>query len=568
MIVYTNLMQKIFSNNADASFVDAISDKIQEARENGTATFSDGTFDLVFAEVDGDVAIEDRLASEVTMVSKDPETGEDSMYSATEPDVDSPRSKGEDGKGNEKPSSTLPDVNSPDDVGITDKDKAGKDKHYSVSFDGFDSLDDATEFRDQILTFSEDELQAVANNAAELDNLAAQVIAYSDLEDALTLSEACDEIRNYCVMAEQMAGHDTTDLINNVNYYSEVADAVISKHQMNESVTEFFSDFTEDELTDYFSDLDEDVVDMLFSAMDYEEETGDVVTFSDVNDALQNQYEMEEPISTVFSDMTEDDLTEFFSDLTQAEAVVMGNALENADSVSFSDVNEELVNLNEPLVSVFSDYTEDELNEYLSQFSDNEQELAVDIFSEAMNDETITYSDFLEEMDNYAIQQMTFSDEDVEAVADNATEIKKAGEVLEKNPNDVELAKKVKVLADKTIEDAEEAEEAGHDTGEVKKMCAEYSELCGEICKKHGVAVPSEGKVVENVIKEEDVTDEVKKTEEGKQEKAFSLFTGTGEGFNPKLKIENDAEGEQRVFADTKETAVVSSNPCFTSKFN
>lgn len=571
-MIYSQLMAKVFSD-LESDFTNTIASKIDEARANGTASYSDADFDLAFAEVDGDVVIEDKKNNEVTTAT----TGEDGKTklecdqkaaSATLPDVDSPRSKGEDGKGVETPGSTQPDVDSPISVGITDPDKAGQGKHFSVSFNGFESEDAANEFLNRVLTFSDSELSDVVSAMNDTENLAARVAAYSDVEDALELRDQSDYLRCYANMA-QYAGHDVDTILERCEYYSELANDVISDAEMNMSITEYFSEMTEDEVTEFFSELDEEVATALYSALELEQSTEETITFSDINNYLMEQSELNQDITQMFSDMTEDETTEFFSELTDAEALVISTALNSGENITFSELNEELSKLNLPLTQAFSEYSEDDFNEYLSMFSDGELQVIDEMFSAAEDNDNVTYSDYLEALDLYQVQQLMFSDEELKQLADNANELKKAGEDLKADPTNVELAKKVKVLADDMAEDVEKAEEAGHDASAVKKMSVEYSNCASKILDSaHEVKVPADGKKVVNVVKDKELISEVKKTEEGKQEKAFSnpCLTVTAPKFHSKSVTPSEPREESKVFSTTPKRSS-NSNPCLTSKF-
>lgn len=588
------LMQRVFSDSADGTFSNAIAEKINEARVNGTATYSDGVFDLAFAEVDGGVVIEDKINNQVTY-SYTAEDGStklefDQSFSATEPDVDAKRSKGEDGKGNETPDSTLPDVDSPITVGITDKDKAGQGKHFSLTFNGFESEEEAREFseyinelieaQDEVLTFSDDELAETVECMSDTEELLDKVARYGYVDDAEQLMEEAQSFYSYALMAEQY-GHDTDAMQERCAVYADVANDALYNAEMSQSVSAVFSEMDEDDVSAFFSELDEEAANAIYSAIDYESETGETITFSDLNEILAEQNELNQDFTSIFSDMSEDEVVNFFSEIDPAASVVISDALYSDETITFSELNKELSLLDQPLTAVFSDYSEDDMAEYMNAFSEGEQNLIEGIFSDALENENITYSDYLLMLDQYQTQQMMFSDEDVAAVAENANQLEKASKDLEENPKDTELAKKVKVLADQTLEDAEKAEEAGHDMEDVKKMCAQYSEAAAKCLDDNGVVVPPEGKVVTNITKDAEdktVPTEVKKTGEGTQktEKTFSnncLVSGsTVPSFNGKtpyanVKANEDVNPENKVFSNTTGAKKSSVNPCLGYMF-
>jgi hypothetical protein len=98
-------------------------------------------------------------------------------------------------------------------------------------------------------------------------------------------------------------------------------------------------------------------------------------------------------------------------------------------------------------------------------------------------DENYTYSDFLDVME----YMTTYSDDDVEQLSKNADEIGKATEDM-KSSEDTELAKKVKVLADATAEEAEAAKEQGVEgAADVCDKCHSFSAAAEDILIKGGI---------------------------------------------------------------------------------
>lgn len=79
-------MSKLFSQECSEEYREKILDKVDEAKENGVATLEEGDEVLQFAEVEGNVIIEDQSAEpyEVTKVSENPEDENDLVLTAVD----------------------------------------------------------------------------------------------------------------------------------------------------------------------------------------------------------------------------------------------------------------------------------------------------------------------------------------------------------------------------------------------------------------------------------------------------------------------------------------------------
>lgn len=524
----TNLMDKIFSDSTPDEFKASVSDKIAEAKEKGSAELKDGENHLNFTEKDGDVVIEDKLNDcEKTKAIDEgdqiklegvPET---KAQSETQPDVVVPKVEGTD-KPVEGEDSTLPDVKVTIEEAIVDKDKAGKDKHYSIVISGFGSQEEAQAAYSELfenentLTFSDAELENVAFSATEAQETYERMVGTNDVQLAFSLLEQSEELKAYSMIAATR-GLDMQDVYDAACTYSEEADELLTQVFSNMDINEFFSNLSEDEIVAYFSNLDEVEAEVLYSALNDADET---YTFSEVDDICNEVYselELAQPIDEMFSDMTEDEVIAFFSELTDQEANVIFSALDSDETVSFSEVNEALAELNMPLTEMFSDMTEEEVKEYSETVGEDIANIA---FSMAADEsENYTFSDLLDVVD----QVYTFSEADAEQVNSNLENIKKACDDMEKN-NDPELAKKVKVLADATAEDIKKAEDAGYDAEKAKEMCQQFSEAAAKVLDANGVK-PEEVNAEEvmksieaDAKKEEKAAEEPKKEEPKKEE--------------------------------------------------
>lgn len=497
----TELMERIFSEDSK-ELQNQVAEKIDEARENGTAELKDSKSDLAFAEVgNGDVAIEDKNnGGEVTIASTD-KNGETKLeavvpeqkaQSATLPDVNSTivKSSGSDGTTDDTgldSGDTLPDVNVTieETEGIVDKDKAGVGKSFSLCFNGFESPEEAEHVFSMInesLNFSDGELENVADLANNTKETHERALGTKDPEVAAELKDKAECLKAYSVLAENY-GHDMTDLYEAACFYSEEADEIMNEIFSDMTVNEYFSNLDEEEAEAYFSNLNEVEAEVIFSALESDED----YTFSDVDeicDEIYSDLEAEEALSTpmtaVFSEMAEDELNEYMCNFSDSEYLAISELLDENPDATFSDVNEVLSEINVPVTEMFSEMTEDDVDEFCQSFSDDE--LAV--FSMMVDDEesNYIYSDFLD----FVIENRSFSDEDKETLKENAENLKEATEDMKKS-DDAELAKKVKVLADKTLEDCEKAECNGHDVDDIKEKVASYSEAAAQVLDKKGI---------------------------------------------------------------------------------
>lgn len=566
----TVLMNKIFSDTTPESFKDAISDAITEATLNGQATYSEDGEQLYFASVDGNVVIEDKKNGNEVTVATPGSDGSMSLSSGkydskTEPSVIVPRVKGKDGAHITNSVPEDPSDPSKDELkatimeaGITDQDKAGVGKHFSVTFDGFKSEDEAREFSENVssmndlaeyasdlennsLTFSDDEVANAAFSANDLQKDVERLAGTEDLNLAFSILDDADELRSYSTLAEQY-GHDMSDVIEACNQYSEYASNMVGEIIANTDVNDYFSQLDEDEINEYFSNLDDVEASVLQSAL----QSDDNYTFSDVEEAVDQVYsdiELDTPINEYFSDATEDEINDFFSDMTEEEQNIVYSMLEENPNTSFSDVNEVLAEMYTPLTEMFSDYTEDDFNEMFSDMTDDE----VQVFSNMLEDgDNYCYSDLLDALD----EAREFSEDDVAVLASNANQIYSAYQDFLSNPSQ-DLAEQINYYSNETLNDCQKAYANGFNVDDVVDMCTMYSddtaEYCGQ-CESDPDEVPAQvsakpeapavtvGKpsTVENVVKSD---------------------------------VMNNGDG-MRIFSNTTDVNASSLNPCLTSPIN
>lgn len=556
MRIVTDLMDKVFSENTPSEFKDAISSKIDEARSNGQSELSYGDSVYSFAENDGGVLIEDKLTGEVTVAYSDGENetleGVDmrSFSSATQFDAKVPGNQ--DGKKN-----ILPEGSTEDDVdvtiektaGIVDKDKAGVGKNFSLCIHGFETEEEAQNFysdlcemaveepiKEGCLTFSDDELEQVAFSATEAQQTMERLQGTMDIDLAFSLAEQADALYSYATLAGNM-GHDLDDVKEAAMIYSEAADEALNQIYSDMSINEFFSELDEEEVDAYFSGLDELTADVLYSAL----ESGEDMTFSEVQELadeyfsdLYEQEQLSQSVTECFSECENEEIDAFFSELSPSEQDVVYSVLEEDEDATFSDLNEALAAISDPINEVFSDMTEEEFDEFCGNYSNYE----LDVLDSMLEDGNYLFSDFLD----VVIENREFSKDDLFILAENCNQLQAAFSDLEAT-GDPELAKKVKVLADKTIDDCECAEAAGHDVEQPKKLAQNASEKAAEIADKNDVdpSKPAEGE------------------QRAECDKSYSDYF-------------SNAEGEQRVFAQGSQNKVSSTdssiNPCLTSAIN
>jgi len=565
MIVVTELMNKIFSD-ADPKLADQVADKIEEAKKNGSATLDDGTNKLNFAEVNGDVVIEDKTNGEVT-VAKDGEGGTSHLealtksQSATEPDVIVPQPAGE-----TKPvlpeDSTLPNVIVDIEPAITDNEKAGVDQHFSLTFKGFESEEDAQRFYsenfEETLTFSEEEVENMTYSANELNGLYERMLGTEDASLAFSVIEQADQLRAYSVLAEGY-GHDMSDVIEMCNVYSDEAEDMLYSLVADTDVNEYFSELDENEINAYFSDLDPYTAEVLYSAL----ESGEPMTFSEVEEAaeeLKEEAALGEEMGEAIKDMSDEEMDAVFSELTDQELDVMYSILEENPNATFSDINEAFETLYTPLTEMFSDLTDEEFAEATASYSDEEMQILDAMFSD--EDENYTYSDFLELTES----QNTFSEDDVETLAQNATELTAAADDLAQC-GDPHLAAKVMVVADKVADQAYSAIEAGHDAQCIIEACQQFSDEAAAVLEENGIDPASVDENNTNIYGE---LEELDANGDGVLTPAELAEATQAECDGATYSDNNDGDGT-RFFADTAQVYTnpqQSVNPCLISSIN
>lgn len=609
MRVVTNLMDRIFSDSTPEEFKDKVSEKIDEAKANGSAELKDGDTHLSFAESNGDVVIEDKKNdNEVTIAKED--NGEYKLegvpttktQSATVSDV-KPVIPAGTTKAPLKEDSTLADAHEDIKAEVVSEEKAGIGKHFSVVVSGFNSEESAQAFystlteEGEMITFSEAEIEGKADEANELKNLAERVEGTKDPDLAAELKTKAESLKAYSVLAADQ-GYDMGDLYEASTMYSDYADEVLNTVYSEMDVNEFFSNLNEEDINAYFSGLDEVEANVLYSALVDEENT---YTFSEVQEAVDNCYseiELDTPIQEYFSEYTEDEINSFFSSMNEDEANLVFSMLDENENVTFSEVNEALELYSTPMAALFSDMTEDEIKAYSDEVGEDVANVA---FSMAIDeDENYTYSDFLDVME----YMTTYSEEDVDQLSKNTEEIGKAVEDM-KSSEDPELAKKVKVLADATAEEAAAADEQGIEKAkELCDKCHSYSEAAEDVLVKHGVNPKSvdaekvmeevaeakkaeaaakeaenkaakEAEKVEEVAEAKKAEDKAKKAEEAakdtdkKDEGKTSTYSYLFENTENRTFSAKDTEDEQRVFGKVNATGEAKTvNPCLFTSIN
>jgi len=504
MRIVTTLMDKVFSDSTPKSFGDELQAAIQKAMSDGQYSCEIDGAQYNFADCgDGSCVIEDKSnKNELTLASTNAK-GETQLTgvtpaiktdSPTLKDVVSPRTAGEDSKGNLPAGSTQNDVDVTIEktAGIVDADKAGVGKalqsNFSLCIHGFDTEDEANEFFSDLqdmaennLCFSDDELENVAFSATELNKDVERLMGTEDLQLAYSVAERAEQLRAYSVLAEE-AGHDMSEVIEACNAYSEYAGDMIVQIFSDMDVNEYFSELDEDEINEYFSELDEVTANVLYSALTDEE---DNYTFSEVQDIcnelyseLDEQEELATPVQEAFSEFDEDEINEYFSQFNEVEQDAIFSVLEDDENATFSDLNEALDEVNIDLTEMFSEATDDEIDEFCEMFSDDELDVLQDMVG---SEDNYTYSDFM----SYVSENRTFSEDDLEIFAENMNQLYSAVQDLDDESTD--LAGAVLMYSEQFADIADAMTDQGHDMSEVGESLVAFSEKAAEVLDKNGV---------------------------------------------------------------------------------
>jgi Mg/Co/Ni transporter MgtE len=464
MRIVTELMDRVFSDSTPQEFKDLVMEGIDKAFSEGSCDLQGEGYNLSFSQDGENVKIEDKLNQNEVTIAKVNANTVHLEGSATQPDVKVPKVEGAD-KPKEAPGSTQPDAKVDIEPAIVDKEKAGKDKHFSVS--------EAENF-----TFSDVEIENVTFSANECNELYERLQGTGDVNLAFSLKEEADQLKAYSVLA-QSRGFDMSDVIEACEVYSEYADDVMNQYFSDCDINEFFSEMSEEEINQYFSGLDEVESQILYSAL---LDTENTYTFSEVEDIINETYseiELSQSVQEAFSELSEEEMTEYFSQFTDQEANVVFSAIED-ENMTFSELNEQLAALNTPLNDIFSEMSDEEIMTFSEDWNEDE----VYAFSVLSEDETATFSDLLDAFEYVN----SFSEADAATLVENTEELEKAAKKVT-DDGDCELAKKVKVLAEKTSEDAESAREAGYEdlANEVQQKCQSFSEVAADVLDKAGV---------------------------------------------------------------------------------
>lgn len=439
----TWLMTRMFSDEVSPEEKEEVTKAIENARETGSDEIKDGDKHLIFAGAgDGKVAIEDQNTGEVTIADSD--GNGNNILTNYDDEPDAAIEKDEDEDGNESFSLTYGPFESPEEAAAYDN---------SLQFGQY--------------TFSDDEVASLEDKANELEGDYNKMLNNPSEDIADQVKSTAEYLKSYSIMAEVHGNHNMSDIIEMCQFYSDEADAVkdaIEDQKVSETpVKDYLKVATPEEI----EDLDDDTKEAMQKALDKEEETGETATFSDVAYFLnQTDSPYNESVSKYFSSLDNDELYDMMAQFSDQEAQIIQNAvdLENAGyNVTFSDLNDALYYANTATITrLFSDeMTDEELADYEENSTPNQKDLRDKIMEAEADGENVSYSD--------ACRILFFSDEEMDEVENNADEVAKAAQDLKDHPEDEELAKKVKVLADATSEDLDVADAAGYDTADSDK---------------------------------------------------------------------------------------------------
>jgi hypothetical protein len=554
---------------ADPELEKSVADKIEEAKLNGSAKLDGNGNNIELTKKGEDVIMDDKTNNETT-VAKDKGNGEvelqgvpNTAHSATQKDVEVPLP--EHSSTGKATTGTQKDMKVTIEEAIEDRDKAGMERSFSVVFDGFSSQEEANEFYSDIvglqeendalyseledleessLTFSDDELEGIADTMNQVKEFSERIMSSPEgIELAHQVINAAESMKSYSVLAEE-AGHDLSDVYEAAVAYSEYADECLTQIYSNMDIQEYFSELDEDEMNAYFSGLDEVQSSVLADAL----ENGVSMTFSELEDevnAVYSELELETPILECFS--SEEELDAYFSNLEPNEYNLVFSLLNEDETLTFSELNEALYELNQPLDEMFSEMDEEELATFSEAYGEEFTNMA---FSMADDDEYVyTFSDFVDAME----ETLEFSDEDAETLANNSTEIVKAADDM-KATQDPELAKKVKLLAEDTKELTKEASDQGHDVEVVEKAMSEIITEADQVLVNNGIIPDSVYSEDVQVFSEYDEVEDAVYSDEDVLEEQYQY---------------SDEEADDtRIFADTTVPTKNSTfSSCLTAKF-
>lgn len=140
----TRLMSKLFSDATPEEYKEKILDKIDEAHDNGSASLEEDDEVLQFADVDGDIIVEDQTdgMNEVTRISQNPEDENDLVMSAVDiPTEDPEEETPEDAEGSIEIKNESEDDPDAEDETIIDVQNEEGTTNYSLKFKKFSSRD-------------------------------------------------------------------------------------------------------------------------------------------------------------------------------------------------------------------------------------------------------------------------------------------------------------------------------------------------------------------------------------------------------------------------------------------
>ena len=600
----TELMNRIFSDGTPDQFKDGVANAIETALQFGDAVYSDFGEQLVFANTGDAVIIEDQLNfGEITEAFKDSNgdthLSSGSSESATQPNVTVPRVSGANGK---LLKNTQPDVEDNVSNAITDSDLAGDGKNFSLTIDGFESPEEAQQFYSDIfdleeenaiyseildeleensLTFSDDEVAGLSDMATKLYHDVERLQGNGDINLAFSILEDADTVRSYSVLAAN-EGHVTDDVIESCNAFSEYAVEAINEAVANSSVTETFSEMDEDSVNAYFSALDDVEASVVMDVI----ESGDYnTTFSDVEDIVDHVYselELETPINVMYSENPEY-VDALFSNMTDQEYTQIMSALEEDPNLSFSDANGILEDLYTPMNVLYSDMDEYDLQAAADNMTTAEFRLFSDCVTADDVEDTLTFSEYLD-----AVEELRdFSDNDALTLADNATELFSAYDVMMET-GDVDLAEELHHYSMATLEDAERAFSAGHEVEDVIEACLQFADAAEEVASDPVANYKTE---VETAVNNDGVIDNEERAHLDSlksqlgisnevaakiESDALQAYKAANSKSLPKLNKDvavdtqakseyySDFSEENHLFSDTN-SSVMDLNPCLTS---
>jgi hypothetical protein len=430
----TKLMNKLFSSETPQEFKDDVAEKVEEAKKDGKSELKTEEGDtLKFAAEGEDVIVKD--GNEETKISENPEDKDDLVMT--------PVDAAEEAKIEPKDEEVTVDVN--------------PDKSFSIKFRNFSSsrIADVTREISKVMSEGEAEEKAEDKDVTEVvdqaNDLVKKVDELKGSGDVEVAKEVKAEAEELIDKAEDLEGkgHDMTELKSECATYSRISSKIIDK---------YYAENPEDEewcVVGKMGDSHMTVKHKDWLTPERRKEgykTFEMGKKKDCESYLERNKE--------FSDESEDEevkgVVSEANDLAEkAEKLKDTEDVDTAEEVK--EESERLLDKAESLEGKGHDVTE--LKSQCVTYSRMSSKIIQKYYAEHPEDENEEKSE----------------DPDVKEVVELANEITKKVDEL-KETKDKGAATEIKEETKELMEKAEKLESAGHDIGDLRAMCATFSE--------------------------------------------------------------------------------------------